>query len=1271
MKTRSKSGYRCLQLLCCSVTALLCLTALSAKAATLNNWARAGIATQSSTYPGGDASKAIDGNTSGWWTDGSITHTADSENNDTSRPWWQVDLQETKPIAHLHIWFRDDCCQSRNNHLRIVILDRPDFATGVKLWETNTVAWTDAVPRELGFDLTPAVNGRAIYVDHLEEHDRVGDGNFICISELEAFDQIPVTVQNYALIDNGGVATSSSCYVSDCTLYGPNQAIDGNLHGATSITGWPWAYSAPDNTAGVDPLPWWQVDLSSAQTVGSVVIWPRRDRTFARYDDIRLTVANQGGTALYQQQFTIQPVGPKFVVNFVPALTGAKTVKIETTDDTADKFLNLPEVQVFAPLPSAPAITFTTDLQPISLNEGQTATLGPVAVTVDGAIRPEDISYRWFRNGVEIPNMAGSWIKSYTTGRILPSNNGDKYKVQASVSGHGVFSTEVALTVTADTTPPALLYANGDITFKKVRVWFSEPVDPVTAQTVANYQVSGGVTITSATLVAPSGSVGDNQVDLVTSALTPGTAYTVTVSGVKDTSAGANTVAAGSTVQFTAWVLTQGYLTFEHYDNLTGSATNDIDTALADPRVIAGTPTTSALLTTSFNTDNIFTDDTHENYFVRVYGWLTPTETADYDFFLRSDDASELYVSSDESLPDPTRDNPVCFEAGCCNSFYEPGTDDATTMSAIPLQAGHRYGVLALLKEGTGGDYMMVAWRKATETTPAAADLPYLPSQFFSTYVDPNADLVFTSQPTDQLGVLASTGVQIYSQDFNANDGGYTVQNFGQNASNPVPPPGPFLYDSGSGTWYADGAESGCSGPYNSQLSSPAITMPQDGQVRLSFDHRYSFETPLWDCGQVRISVNGGDFTLVPAENFTENGYAEGAIIGNGIALGSRGFNGDSPGHSTGAHITSKAVLGTFKQGDKLVIQFVGAWDDCTTASIPGWEIDSVKLEQLPMKIQNFASGDGGFTAVDSGAPPAGWSGWAYEAADGTWTAKGATVDCGGPFNSKLTSPAYTVPQADEVTLSFTHRYSFEGDYYDGGQVWISVNGGAFTPVSPDNFTANGYAPGNIVGTGIINGQRAFNGDSEGFATGNFITSSVILGNFNANDTIAVQFVGAWDECWAPGQPGWVIKSLELTYGKTAKRSTFAAEASASRQGAPVTPSYQWQRNDGAGWVDIPYATSASYSIYPTAADMAAHFRLVVSVPGKSITSNEVKLVTSVVVETPTLAISTTPTAVTITYTGTLQSATNVTGPYSDVAGATSPYTVPTTAGAMFYRAAN
>ena len=154
------------------VAALLCLTALSAKAATLTNWARAGIATQSSTYPEGDAIKAIDGNYSGRWGDGSITHTADSENTDpVGHPWWQVDLQATKSIGHLHIWFRDDCCQARNDNLRIVIFDSTNTNPGGAVGDEHHRLGMCVVPRELGFDITPAVNGRLIYVEHTPDQE--------------------------------------------------------------------------------------------------------------------------------------------------------------------------------------------------------------------------------------------------------------------------------------------------------------------------------------------------------------------------------------------------------------------------------------------------------------------------------------------------------------------------------------------------------------------------------------------------------------------------------------------------------------------------------------------------------------------------------------------------------------------------------------------------------------------------------------------------------------------------------------------------------------------------------------------------------------------------------------------------------------------------------------------------------------------------------------------------------------------------------------------
>jgi hypothetical protein len=260
------------------------------------------------------------------------------------------------------------------------------------------------------------------------------------------------------------------------------------------------------------------------------------------------------------------------------------------------------------------------------------------------------------------------------------------------------------------------------------------------------------------------------------------------------------------------------------------------------------------------------------------------------------------------------------------------------------------------------------------------------------------------------------------------------------------------------------------------------------------------------------------------------------------------------------------------------------------------------------------------------------------------------------------------MPQDEEATLTFTHRYSFEGDYWDGGQVRISVNGGDFTPVNPDNFTANGYAPGKIQGSGAINGQRAFNGDSAGYAAGSFVTSTVILGAFKKNDRIVVQFLGAWDDCTTASVPGWVIKNVAFSYGKAPRSSTFEAAATASRQGKVTPFNYQWQRNDGAGWVDIADATAATYRIFPTAADLKAQFRVLAGVPGKDVPSNVVKLTDGTAAK-PEIAIARTANGIAITFVGKLQSATSVTGPYADVVGATSPYPV-TGTGAAFYRAA-
>lgn len=1026
--------------------------------------------------------------------------------------------------------------------------------------------------------------------------------------------------------------------------FGPEVVSDSNFGEEGLGNGVIVSFDIYDNGGGEAPA----VDVKYGGATLGTTKFAKADMVTGAFEDVSIEVKRNGTiTVSYKGQVLYDNL---VLPNFAP-MAGQFGIGARTGGENANQWIDDLTITTTVAVAGTPTITAHPQSQTVDERSPVTFVVG-----YDGSA---PFTFQWFSNNVEV---AGATSPTYAIARVPASANGAKYKCTVSNGLGSVTSNEATLTVNADTTAPTVMYVTGKYTFKGVRVWFSEPVDPATAQTASNYQLSGGLNVSTATLSAPAGSAGDHIVDLVTSTQTPGTTYTLTVGGVRDTSDAQNTIAAGSSMAFSSWTLAPGALLFEHYDNLGGATYGDIDTALADPRVIAGNPTTLGWVTGSFTTRSVFPTDAHENFLARITGWITPTESGDYYFFLRSDDASRLYLSANETPPDPAVDWPVCYEEDCCDGFYEPETGDlATTASPIPLEAGKRYAVLALLKEATGGDYLMVAWRKSTDTTPAAS-LPYLPGQFLSSYVDPNVDLTFVTQPTDQVGVLPSTGVEILSEDFNADNGKFTVVN-----TDPAPP-GPWVYDATNGRWTADGSEDACTGPYNSLLNSPPYVIDQDGDVSLSFTHRYSFEGDLWDAGQVYISVNGGAFTLVPAENFSANGYAEGNIVGTGIANGERAFNGNSPGYGTGELITSKALLGTFKKTDTVVVQFAGVWDECSSGSHPSWVIDSLKLELLPMIIQDFSTGDGGYTVVNTTPAPPGP--WVYSAADGQWVADGSEDACTGPYNSALNSPAYVVPQTDEVTLSFTHRYSFEGDLWDAGQVYISVNGGAFTLVPAEAFSANGYAEGNIVGTGIANGERAFNGNSPGYATTNFITSSAVLGNFNQNDTLVVQFVGVWDECSSGSHPSWVIKHVQLAFGKAAQPSTFTAEVSASRQGTPEAVLYQWQRNDGAGWVDIAGANGPSFRIFPTAADFQATFRLVVSVPGKSIISNEVKLLTGAV-ETPTVAVSKSGTSITLTYTGTLQSSASVSGPYNDVQGAQSPYVVSNPTGVMFYRCVN
>ncbi|WP_194767235.1 polysaccharide lyase family 7 protein [Tamlana sp. I1] len=81
------------------------------------NLALGKTAEQSSVSHGGDPARAVDGNTSGVWANGSVTHTQSS-----SQPWWQVRLGQDYQIGSIKIWNRtDSCCKTRLSNFDVFV----------------------------------------------------------------------------------------------------------------------------------------------------------------------------------------------------------------------------------------------------------------------------------------------------------------------------------------------------------------------------------------------------------------------------------------------------------------------------------------------------------------------------------------------------------------------------------------------------------------------------------------------------------------------------------------------------------------------------------------------------------------------------------------------------------------------------------------------------------------------------------------------------------------------------------------------------------------------------------------------------------------------------------------------------------------------------------------------------------------------------------------------------------------------------------------------
>jgi hypothetical protein len=371
-------------------------------------------------------------------------------------------------------------------------------------------------------------------------------------------------------------------------------------------------------------------------------------------------------------------------------------------------------------------------------------------LVLSAEIRGSPNQYQWFKDGVALDRARTNELGApYYLPTVLQGVNktrlvidkasvadSGKYKLVATNPLGTVSTREAAITVLVDNQPPTVAsFKNGrsaDASFVQIR--FNETVTPETAGNANNYKLAGGT-------VSGAKAAGNDSAIVYISHINPGAKATLTISGVRDIgSGGGNVIAPNTPVEITGPALTDGYVLWEFYPNIDGTSVDGLEGDASYPGQASRWEYMTIL-----NTDAAGLSQVADRFGARISGWITPTETAQYRFFIRSDDASRFYLSTSANASGASL---IASENGCCQAFLEPAAinpgnnDSQQTSEPVSLQAGTSYYFAMVYKEGGGGDWAQVAWRKEGDAT-AAASLTPIPGSVLKAYRIVNEPPVF------------------------------------------------------------------------------------------------------------------------------------------------------------------------------------------------------------------------------------------------------------------------------------------------------------------------------------------------------------------------------------------------------------------------------------------------------------------------------------------------------------------------------------------------
>ena len=178
----------------------------------LNPLARGASATQSSTYDANTgAGNAVDGNLTGTYGGGSLTHTAGGEAN----PWWSVDLGGQKTVQAVRLWNRTDCCDQRLANYHVFLSANPMAGRSLAELLADPAVRRVSVPGISGrvTTLPLAANGRHVRV-------QLASSDYLQLAEVEVYGRAagnspPVLTTPAAQTSTQGIGVSLDLVASD------------------------------------------------------------------------------------------------------------------------------------------------------------------------------------------------------------------------------------------------------------------------------------------------------------------------------------------------------------------------------------------------------------------------------------------------------------------------------------------------------------------------------------------------------------------------------------------------------------------------------------------------------------------------------------------------------------------------------------------------------------------------------------------------------------------------------------------------------------------------------------------------------------------------------------------------------------------------------------------------------------------------------------------------------------------------------------------------